>query len=174
MARALLRLLLVTSVVAVTAIAQGGRNQGFGRELMPPPTVNNLPYDGRFTLTRLIYTNGPGGNYYRGEPAWMHGYPTAERNLVRIMREVTSLRPHLDGTNAVAITDPNLFKYPVVYCTEVSWMILTDKEAAILRAYLLKGGFIIFDDFRAYDYAGIGWDSFNEMMKRVIPDIKFL
>ena len=53
---------------------------------------------------------------------------------------------------------------------------MTDKEAAGLRAYLLKGGFVIFDDFRnvPYDHGGEGWENFSANMRRVIPDGRFV
>jgi hypothetical protein len=45
----------------------------------------------------------------------------------------------------------------------------TDEEAANMRAYLLKGGFIIFDDFRGND-----WANFLAQMQRVLPDVRMV
>src|SRR6185503_2919067 len=45
----------------------------------------------RFTFVRVRYETGPGGYWYRGLPAWAHGYPMAEQNLMRIMNEVSFL-----------------------------------------------------------------------------------
>lgn len=139
------------------------------------PDIQNIRYDGRFTFARLTYTSGPGGYYYRGLPAWAHGYNLAEVNLMKIMREVTALRPHVDQTNAVALDDPELMKYPVAYMTEAGYWTMTDKEAAALREYLLKGGFVIFDDFRDDFYrGGGGWANFEAQMRRVLPDARFV
>src|SRR5215475_9708068 len=121
-----------------TALAQWG---DFGGE----PETHNLRYDGRFTFARLRFTNPPAGYYYKGLPAWAHGYPDAELNLMKIMNEISVLDPHLDGTNAFALDDPELGRYPIAFMTEGGWWNLTDKEAAAFRAYLLKGGFVIFD-----------------------------
>lgn len=162
----------VLLAVILTATAAAQRNRGFSG-FVNEPTVTNLPYDGRFTFARLRFTNLPGGYYYRGMPAWAHGFPTAEGNLMKIVNELTTLRPHLDGTNAIAIDDPALFKYPVAYMTEASFIILSDKEAAALRAYLLKGGFLIFDDFRD-NYGGATWDNFTSQMQKVLPEMKFI
>ena len=41
---------------------------------------------------------------------------------------------------------------------------MSDQEAASFRAYLLKGGFLIVDDFRARD-----WPFFEEQMRRILP-----
>ena len=139
------------------------------------PDVHNTRYDGRFTFARLRYTTGPGGYYYRGLPAWAHGYNLAEVNLMKIMREVTALHPHVDETNAFALDDPELLKYPIAYMTEAGYWTMTDREAAALRKYLLKGGFIIFDDFRDDFYrGGGGWANFEAQMERVLPDGRFV
>lgn len=150
--------------------------RGFGRrDVRQEPEVHNLPYDGRFTFARIKFQNPPEGYYYGGLPAWAHGYPTAELNLLRIMNEVTLLRPHLDGSNVVALDDPALFQYPVAYMTEAGFWMMTDKEAAALRAYLLKGGFLIFDDFRDdWFRGGGGWQNFEANMRRVIPNAQFV
>src|SRR5690349_961709 len=132
------------------------------------PERNNIKYDGRFTFARLVYTTGPGGYYYRGLPAWAHGYNVAEENLMKIMREVTALRPHVAESNALALDDPELMKYPVAYMTEAGFWTMTDREAAALRKYLLKGGFIIFDDFRD-DFRSAGWANFSMQMARLLP-----
>ena len=58
-------------------------------------TVKNVPYDGRFTFARVRYTPAPGGNWAGGRPSWVHGYPLAEQNLMRIMREVSLLDAHI-------------------------------------------------------------------------------
>jgi Domain of unknown function (DUF4159) len=160
-----------------SAVAQRGFGQrGFGqREPAEAPKVHNIPYDGRFTFARIEYETAPGGYYYRGLPAWAHGYPTAELNLMKIMNEVSLLHPHLEGSNVIALDDPALFQYPVAYMTEAGYWMMNDKEAAGLRAYLLKGGFLIFDDFRDDWYrGGGGWQNFEMNMRRVIPNAQFI
>jgi len=138
----------LVGLVAVTALAQGRGFRGFGGGLGGPFTVPpNVRYDGRFTFVRLKYTTAPGGYWYRGLPAWAHGYPVAEQNLMRIMNEVSGLEAHTDDITVLALDDPELFKYPVAYIIEVGWWEMTDREAVALRAYLQKGGFVIVDDF---------------------------
>jgi hypothetical protein len=137
------------------------------------PDIHNIRYDGRFTFARLSYVTGPGGYYYRGLPAWAHGYNTAEVNLMKIMREVTALRPHVIESNVVALDDPLLMKYPVAYMTEAGFWTMTDHEAEGFRKYLLKGGFVIFDDFRD-DFRSAGWSNFTMQMQRVLPEARIL
>lgn len=139
----------------------------------PDPVVQNVPYDGRFTFARIKYNTAPGGFYYMGLPAWAHGYPKAEYNLVRIAREITTIRMHVDGSNVIGLDDPQLMKFPVSFMAEAGYWMMNDKEAAGLRSYLLKGGFIIFDDFR--DGRGqASWQNFESNMRRIIPDARFV
>jgi Domain of unknown function (DUF4159) len=147
------------------------RGQGYD------PQVQNGVYDGRFTFVRLKYTTAPGGYWYMGLPSWAHGYPLSEDNLMRIMNEVSFLGARLDAFNVLALDDPELCKYPIAYMTEAGWWTLTDSEASAFRAYLLKGGFVIFDDFKVpgqFGPGGGGWDTFAANMRRVIPDARFV
>src|SRR5579862_5206270 len=144
-------------LIAVTAMAQGRGFRAFGGGEDGPFTVPvNVKYDGRFTFVRLKYTTAPGGYWYRGLPAWAHGYPASEWNLMKIMDEVSDLDAHVEETNVVTFDDPELFKYPIAYFIEAGWWTLTDAEAAGLRMYLQKGGFVILDDFKVEGQYGYG------------------
>lgn len=135
----------------------------------------NAPYDGRFAFVRVNYDTAPGGFWYRGLPAWSHGYPVSEENLMRIMNEVSFLGANDKNFNTLALDDPKIFKYPLIYIIEVSWWNMTDREGAALRAYLQKGGFVIVDDFKAEgDFSSSGWGPFAENMKRVMPEGRFV
>jgi hypothetical protein len=95
---------------------------------------------------------------------------------MKIMHEVSYLGAHEDELNTLPLEDPELFKYPVAYIIEVGWWTLTDRGAAALRDYLLKGGFLIVDDFKAPGWRGIpgaGWDPFEASMRRVLPGVRF-
>jgi hypothetical protein len=139
------------------------------------PQLHNAPYDGRFTFARLRFVTAPGGYYYGGLPAWAHGYPRAERNLMHIVNEISILHPHVDETDVFALDDPELDRYPVAYMTEAGFWTMTDTDASAFRAYLQKGGFVIFDDFRDDEFrGGRGWAGFESNMKRIIPDARFV
>ena len=146
---------------------------GGGRD----PDIHNAPYDGRFTFARLKYTTAPGGYWYQGLPSWAHGWPLSEDNLVKIMNEVSYLGARDDAFNVFALDDPELFRYPLAYITEAGWWTMTDEEGAAFRNYLLKGGFVIFDDFKvAGDFGpgGGGWANFEENIKRVLPGVRIV
>jgi len=166
---------VLTAVLALSGIVyaqRGGRFFGGGR-FVPFQIPPNQKYDGRFTFVRVKYETAPGGYWWRGQPSWAHGYPTAEANLMQIMNNVSYLNAH-EEINTVSLDDPELFKYPIAYIIEVSWWTLTDREAEGLRAFMQKGGFVIVDDFKMLgDFGSPGWDVFEANMKRVLPGVRF-
>src|SRR5205814_1313180 len=111
-----------------------------------------------------------------GGHSWVHGVPLAERDVMLIMTDMSYLAPHVEDINLLTLDDPALFKYPVAYIIEVGWWALTDREAAALRAYIQKGGFVIVDDFKEFGWRGIqsgGWEPFAANMQRVLPGVRF-
>ena len=123
----------------------------------------------------MSYDTAPGGYWYRGLPSWAHGYPVAERNLMRIMNELTFLHAHDEGVNVLTLDDPRLFQYPIAYIIEVSWWTMTSQQGTKLREYMKKGGFVIVDDFKAEgDFGSPGWAPFEANMQRVLPGARFV
>ncbi|MGH7720865.1 MAG: DUF4159 domain-containing protein [Gemmatimonadaceae bacterium] len=122
----------------------------------------NVPYDGRFTFARIQYT-------VHGRSGWEFDYPAMERNLMKVMEEITSLRPHVAGSNIHRLDDPELLKYPVAYVSEPGYWIPSESEVLGLRTYLTKGGFVIFDDFMGYE-----WRNFETQIRRVLPNARIV
>ena len=160
-----------TVALAAAALAQRGGGfggfGGFGGD-GGAPIEPNARYDGRFTFVRLRY--GPPIPFQSQRAAWSHDYPTGERHFMKILNEISYLAPHTEESNIVALDDPELFKFPLAYMAEPGRWVMTDKEAANFRAYLLKGGFVIFDDFRG----GYDWSNFEGQMRRVLPEGQFM
>jgi hypothetical protein len=129
--------------------------------------IENVPYDGRFTLARIRFgaSLGGGGFGFGRTPPWAHDYPRAERNLMRIVSEVSYLRPSVEGGNVFDLDDPELMRFPVAYLVEPGYWRPEEEHVERLREYLLKGGFLIVDDFRGRD-----WLNFEAQMRRVLPD----
>jgi hypothetical protein len=167
---------LATLTFSVCLLASSAAQRRFFYYGGEEPT-KNIPYDGRFTFLRVRYTPTRGGYWAGGLPSWVHGYPLAEQNLLRIMREISLLDAHVDDVNVVTLDDPELFRYPVAYIIEVGWWAPTAEEAAALRAYLQKGGFLIVDDFKPEGWRGVpggGWEPFAAAMRRVLPDARLV
>jgi hypothetical protein len=170
-------LLLVTAVPSVVAAQRGGfRGSGAGWRGGSDFTVYNVPYDGRFTFARLSFTPTSQGGWGRGRGRqlyWDHDWPIAETNLLKLLRELTDVRPFMEGTNILAADDPELFKYPVAYVSEPGHWMLSEAEAEGLRNYLLKGGFLIFDDFAdEYGWGAYEWGTFEHGMLQVLPEAR--
>jgi hypothetical protein len=143
-------------------------------DLGPPPDLpyKNVPYDGRFTVNRLRFNPAQWwpGNYAWGlDLGWNHDYPRADTHFAKILDATTTLDVALEGTNVLALDDPELMRYPVAYLCEPGHWALSDAEAKGLRDYLLKGGFLIVDDFR-----GRHWNVFVEGLRRALPDARLV
>jgi hypothetical protein len=130
-----------------------------------PEIQANTPYDGRFVFIRLRY-----GGFRRGRGApWSHDYPRADVHFMKILKEITLLAPRMDGSNILSLDDPELFNFPVAYMSEPGFWAPGEGEVEGLRAYLRKGGFVIFDDFRGGD-----WYNLEAQMRRALPDGRFV
>jgi hypothetical protein len=114
------------------------------RPTRPSQSVE-VDYNGSFTFARIRY--GGGNGFRRGGSAWAHDYPLADRNLPSILAYVTTARPNLDASNVFTLEDPEIFRYPILYVSEPGFWTITDQGASNLRNHLLKGGFLILDDF---------------------------
>lgn len=130
-------------------------------------------YDGRFVFVRLRYNPLPGfsggGGYFRGDLKWDHDYPRAERHLMQILDELTAIEPYTSGSNILTVDDPELFKFPVAYLVEPGFWSVSETEAESLRNYLLKGGFLIVDDF--YNRQ---WLNFAQRIREVLPEARLI
>lgn len=139
-----------------------------GRRPAPAIQLGQAEYDGRFAFTRLRY--GPADlRMMRREPPWAHDFPRADFNFTKIMAELTFARTAMDQGNVRMLDDPGLALFPVAYMSEPGFWTMTDAEAEGFRAYLQKGGFVIFDDFRE-DHR----DNLVLQMRRVLPDARWV
>src|SRR5262249_39644118 len=157
------------------ALAQRGFDGlgGYGGGLRYPwEPMPNIPYDGRFTFVPLPYDPPPRGYWPGRRPSLIPRHPPAPRHPLKIINQVRYLGAHDEDINTVTLDDPELFKYPIAYIIEVGWWTATDREAAGLRNYLLKGGFLFVDDFKPPGWRGLyggGWEPFADTMRRVLP-----
>jgi len=124
-----------------------------------------------FTLARLRWGSDLGG-FRRGgfSSAWNHDYPRAEQHLSLIIKDITLADIRTDADVIVALDDPALFRYPIALMWEPGFWNLSDREAESFRAYLLKGGFAVFEDFDGAEQ----WRVFEAQMRRVLPDGKLV
>jgi hypothetical protein len=127
------------------------------------------PNPGRFTFARIFFDYSMSqmfpGNIGEGNgPPWSHDFPRSEEHFMKIMAEVTKLEVN-PGGHIISFQDDQCFNYPIAYLCEPGYMNLTDKEAARMAEYLLRGGFLIVDDFRGDRELR----NFIQQMKKVFP-----
>jgi hypothetical protein len=164
-----LALLLAAILVAAESAAQFQLPRSFTRrQLDATDPSGNLPdYDGGFRFCRIWFRNGSGGD---GD-GWFVDYPRADENLSIRLMELTRTRVTQDGEGnpypvIVRLTDPSLFRCPFVMMSEPGGSFFNDREAANLRAYLLKGGFLWVDDF----WGSLAWRNWeNQIAKALSP-----
>jgi Domain of unknown function (DUF4159) len=121
--------------------------------------------------SRLMMQNGP----WPGQ--WTMDYPRSDRHLLEGVRRLTRIDTRsaeqvvsLDGSNEV-------FNFPALYAVEVGHWSLPDDQAKQLREFLLRGGFLMVDDFHGDemypDYVGPAineWATFVRSITKVFPD----
>ncbi|MFQ5738106.1 MAG: DUF4159 domain-containing protein [Acidobacteriota bacterium] len=125
-----------------------------------------------FQFVRIRYHDygGAFGSMRWGNgPPWMHDYPRAERNFLKILLEVTSIETTPESFLILDMEDPRIMEYPFLYVSEPGYWNVTSKEAVNLREYFRRGGFVLFDDFRGQD----DWNNLVSAMKQVLPDRSF-
>ncbi len=129
-------------------------------EFLPEETTNIVR---EYTFARLIYTS-PGWR-----ETWTTDYPKADHQLLQGLRgwgksllEISSL------PITVSMHDPKLYEYPFIYAVEPGFMELSEQDAAALREYLTRGGFLMLDDF----WGEREWENVQNQMHKIFPEYK--
>lgn len=119
--------------------------------------------DHEFEFARLIYYDG--GRCHVMDPCWTVDYPEAEDFFAEGVSRLSRVELGHDGV-MVQFDDDSMFDYPWLYAVEVGHWILNEHEAGQLREYLLRGGFLMVDDFHGEQE----WIQFTDSMNRVFPN----
>ena len=151
-------ILLAALVVAGTAFGQRGR---WGREGEISTDLNSYA---EFAFTRIIFDSGyqplPGpGNW-----SW-RDWPESDMHFIRGVKRLTAVDIE-NQSRAIRLTSEQLFDRPWLYALEVGSWLLSQEEADSLREYLLRGGFLVVDDF----HGSVQWAGFMRSMQMVFPD----
>jgi hypothetical protein len=131
-----------------------------------PPEASKAPRT-EFEWVRLIYAENPdfSRGFGFGGYRWLTDAPEAETHLLQGIRRLTRINTGSEGT-AVRIDDDSLFDHPFLYAVEVGGWDLSATDAARLREYLDRGGFLVVDDF----HGSYEWEGFMQSLRRVYPD----
>jgi hypothetical protein len=147
-----------------------GGPRGYGN-MMPADMAKASDFDGSFLYCRGFYRSS-----YReeGGSGWSTDYPGADNNFSVRLMELTTVHVKVDENRqpnyvVVPLTDPMLFKCPMLFMEDVGTMDLSETEVANLRAFFLKGGFLWVDDY----WGSFAWDNWERTIGRVLPPGEF-
>jgi len=101
-----------------------------------------------------------------GYRSWTIEYPRSDRHLLAGIRRLT--RVHTRSVEQVVELDntEDIYNYPFLYAVEVGHWKLDEEQAAQLNDFLMRGGFLMVDDFHGTDE----WEVFMQSLHKVFPD----
>jgi hypothetical protein len=131
-----------------------------------------------FSWSRLSYTTAMGGGGYGGYgggggygrrggwgETWSRDYPKADRQFLIALNRLTRIEGR-QTEQVVGLDNDDIYNYPFVYAVMVHTWTFNDDEAKRMREYLLKGGFLMVDDFHGTQ----DWEDFMRGMRQIFPD----
>ena len=124
---------------------------------------------GEFTFVRTIYQSPfrGGGRRSYGGGTWTTDYPEADNNFIVGLREWAGTNLKIaPRPEALEILDDRIFDYPILYIVEPGFMDLSNEQAARLREYIMRGGFIFLDDF----WGEYEWQNVQEQFHKIVPE----
>ena len=138
-------------------------------------TEADLPADfnrpAELVLGRLMYPSNyrgfrGGSNWLQGRTTWTVDYPKGDRTFAAALRRLT----RIDVRSVEQPVNPDdgddIFFWPYLHVAMPGTWDLTDAQAAKLRDYLLRGGFLLCDSF----FGTAEWTQFLDGMQRIFPD----
>jgi hypothetical protein len=132
----------------------------------PLPLPSDAGEKTEYTFARLRYPSFRGGPMswsMRGN--WTVDHPKADRQFVQGVRRLSRIHAR-SVEQVVDLESDDLFNYPWIYVVEPGHWDLPEHQARKLREYLMRGGFLMTDDF----HGTFEWDIFTASMSRVFPD----
>jgi len=137
--------------------------EGHAESVIPEDAM--VPHE--WTRARLMYREYAGNRrgFGRGG-SWTIDYPRSDRHFLYGVKRLTSIDAR-SVEQAVALDgSDDIYNWPMLYAVEVGHWDLDQEEAAQLRDYLDRGGFLMVDDF----HGSAEWEVFVEGMSKVFPD----
>ena len=139
----------------------------FSGGLFAQQDPDRLP-EAEFHMARMVYADG--GAFGRGRGGFRRGwwaidYPQAEYHFTRGVRRLSNIEV-ADDSQHVQLLDEDLYDYPWLFVQQIGqgYWNPNPEEAGRLREYLLRGGFLVIDDFHGND-----WPVVVKAMQNVLP-----
>ena len=131
----------------------------FGRLMYPQHPHALLGFGRRFGF-------GGGMDWREGGTSWTQDYPRADRHFAAALRRLTRIQARSVEQPVNPDETDDFFNWPWLCAGEMGDWKLTPAQAKTLREYLLRGGFLMLDDF----WGPEEFARFNESMKAIFPD----
>lgn len=171
--RLVLPLLLLAALLIPTVAQRPFDDFGNFRQRRRPtsdPVPSGASF-GEFTFVRTIYESPMRGygrrGYVYGAGTWTIDYPEADNNFIVGLREWAGTNLKIaPRPEALEILDDRIFDYPLIYIVEPGFMELSSEQAARLREYIMRGGFIFLDDF----WGEYEWQNVQEQFHKIVPE----
>lgn len=149
------------------------------REYPPMESVDSeagLPPDYRnpaeLVLGRLMFPSGGGrgrgggGSWQEGRSNWTVDYPRGDRTFSVAIRRLTRVDVRSVEQPVNPDDDDDIFLYPYLHVGMPTAWVFSEAQAAKIREYLLRGGFMVCDSF----FGTQEWEGFERGMKQIFPD----
>jgi hypothetical protein len=171
--------ILLAACLALLIISILWSSESIAQRRLREPTLNptNLavsPIDNdgaEFYFARLFYTGNQYDRGYMGRGSWTTDWPEAEHFFIEGISRLTGIDTMAvtiegQGGKIIQLEDGQINDYPFLYAVEVGYWSLNREEQQILRDYLLRGGFLMVDDF----HGSQEWTGFTTVMQQVFPE----
>tara|TARA_R110002110_G_scaffold89303_2_gene232663 strand:- start:13835 stop:14707 length:873 start_codon:yes stop_codon:yes gene_type:complete len=122
---------------------------------------------GEFVVGRLMYPSGAQDyGWERGGTSWAVDYPRGDRTYARLLERLTTIDVRSVEQPVNLDDGDDIYNWPFLIVGMPRNWSLTDGQAAKLRDYLLRGGFLLADSF----FGSREWSGFMRSLNRVFPD----
>ena len=164
--RIVCRIAVVTVLAMAVSAAAAAQFNRVSRSRLARPA----DFDGMFHFCRLVYDSAPSAD--RGG-SWQTDWPNADINMSIRLSELTKTRVSFTGSSPnpllVQPSDDQLFQCPMVIMTAPGSAFFGEDDAARLREFLTKGGFLWADD----SWGSLQWEQWESQITKVLPPPDF-
>jgi Domain of unknown function (DUF4159) len=162
-------ILLGIGVLGGLLAQRGSLREFIDEEDNPAPIPADANVRCEFSFARLRYASKRNGYWGRGGGSWSTDYPKADRQFLQGVRRLTRINAR-SVEQVVELNDDGFMDYPWIYAVEVGRWDFSEQQAARLREFFKKGGFMMTDDF----HGDFEWSVFYEGMQKVLPNRSFV
>jgi hypothetical protein len=154
---------LLLAALSTTLLALQPRN--FQRDEDYDETLpTNANVKAEWIFARYHYDSGAGFGY-GGFQRWAADYPKSDRQFIQAVKRLTRVDTRAVEQVVDANTD-DIYNWPWIFVEDAGAWRMSEPQAKRLREYLLKGGFIMFDD----THGDFEWNNFLAGVQMIFPD----